>query len=185
MQVILLKHLRKRGKISDVIDVKPGYARNYLLSHNIAIRATEENKLLIENQKHSLEEKNAAAKTSAEDLTKEISSKEIIFIKQASEDGHLFGSVTNKDIAHKLSEILPHKVSHSSVMLPASIKTIGIFPVEIELHAEVITNVLIVIARSETQAIEAIKNYKIANSAENSQTKATEETLTGKENGTI
>lgn len=166
MEVILVKSLRKGsktwGKIGDIVKVKDGFGRNYLMPQNFAIRATEKNKRLIEEQRHILEEKNIQDKVRAELEIKKIEGKDLSFVRQSSDDGKLFGSVNNKEIAKGLSAVLGHEVPHSAVVMDHPIKSLGVSSVEIMLHPEVTTRVLVVVGRSESEAQDTLKNYKTA-----------------------
>jgi large subunit ribosomal protein L9 len=160
MEVILVKPVRKVGKIGELIRVKNGFARNYLIPKNLAIRATETNKQLIEKKKAEFEAKNTQARLEAESIAKMVVDKELIFIKQSSDDGRLFGSVTNKEIASALTKLVSYNISYSNIPIEAQIKSTGVFIVEIMLHAEVTVPVLIVVARSESEANNALRTHK-------------------------
>lgn len=162
MQVILVKPVKNLGRIGELVKVKNGFGRNYLIPQQVAIRATEFNKQLMEEQKGDFETKNAEVKTSAEAVASEINNKTLVFIKQSSEDGRLFGSVTAKEIAAELSKIAKSEVSHSSIILNTPIKTLGKFDINVTLHAEVTANISLVIARSESEAQEALNQASVA-----------------------
>jgi len=171
MELILVKPVRKLGRIGDIVKVKNGFGRNYLIPQNLAIRASKINKELIEQQKHEFEANNLKTKLEAENNSLLIVNKDLIFIRQSSDDGKLFGSVSNKEIAKKLSEIAGCEVTHANILLEAPLKLAGIYSVEILLHPEVSTNILVVIARSESEITSVLNNYKtsIASSSENEQ----------------
>ena len=135
MEVILVKPVRKVGKIGELIRVKNGFARNYLLPKNIAIRATEANKQLIEKKKAEFEVSNAQLKLEAESIAKIITDKELTFIKQCSDDGRLFGSVTNKEIALALSDLISHNIPYSNILIEAQIKSLSFILLSISLIA--------------------------------------------------
>lgn len=160
MEVILVKPVKKLGKIGEIVKVRNGFGRNYLIPQNFAIRATENNKKLIEQQKHELEEKNANAKTAAEALARLIVGKEISFIRQSADDGRLFGSVNNKEIAKELAKIAGQEIPYHHVVLEIPIKSTGLFQVGISLHAEVYSEILVIVARSESEALEALRSHK-------------------------
>lgn len=168
MQVILVKHLRKRGRVGDIVEVRDGFARNFLLPQNLAVRATEANKQLIEEQKREYEKRNASAKKEAEKIAKEIAGKDIIFIRQASDDGRLFGSVSNKEIAKELSKIISYDLQGTNIAIETAMKVIGVYSIEVDLHAEVITNIIVTIARSESEASDALRIYKSAQNSSSS-----------------
>lgn len=152
MEVILIKPVRKLGKIAEILKVKKGFARNYLIPRKLAIRATEINKQFIETQKHDLEEKDLKIRYEAEAINNIISSKELVFIRQSSDDGRLFGSVNNKEIAESLSKASSQLISHLNIILNKPIKSTGVFVVEVRLHAELSTNITVIVARSESEA---------------------------------
>ena len=168
MEVILVKPVRKLGKIGEIVKVKNGFGRNYLIPQKLAIRAIESNKHLIEQQKSEFEAKNAQAKLDAEIVAKTIANKNLIFIRQAAEDGKLFGSVTNKEIAQLITQTTAHKVLYFNILLETSIKSLGVFAVEVMLHSEVIAPVIIAIARTEAEAEDALRTYK-ANAQDNQE----------------
>jgi large subunit ribosomal protein L9 len=171
MEVILVKPLRKGGKslgkIGDLIKVKDGFARNFLIPQEYAIRANANNKRLIEEQKHSLEQKNAQEKVLAEQYIQKINGKQIIFVRQSSDDGKLFGSVNNKEVAKELSNVLGHPVNPSCVLLDHAIKFLGVSVVEVMLHPDVVGTVVVAIGRSESEAQDAL--VKHANSVDPSE----------------
>lgn len=163
MEVILVKPVRKLGQIGQLLKVKNGFGRNYLLPQKLAIRATAINKQLIEQQKHDLEEKDKALKIEAENTNSLISNIELIFIRQSADDGRLFGSVTHKEIAERLSASSTHQISQSHIALDKQIKSTGAFSVEIRLHAELSTSITVIVARSESEAQDYLLNYKKEN----------------------
>ncbi|WPY00337.1 50S ribosomal protein L9 [Candidatus Trichorickettsia mobilis] len=169
MEVILVKHIKKLGKIGEIVKVKDGFGRNYLLPQKLAIRATTYNVKLLEQQREEFEEKNAKARTEAESIAQLVIGKELVFIKQAADDGKLFGSVNNKEIAKELSKLISHDIPYSTIVLGSPIKSLGISSVEVALHAEVSTNIIIVIARSDSEAIEALRSYKITKEPQDTQ----------------
>ena len=152
MEVILVAPVRKLGNIADIIKVKNGFGRNYLLPKKLAIRATEFNKKLIEEQKHNFEVKDQQVVSEAKIIGDIINGKELIFIKQAADDGRLFGSVNNKEIAENLSEISSYPISYLNIILNKPIKSTGVFTVEVRLHAQLSANVTVIVAKSELEA---------------------------------
>ncbi len=160
MEVILVKPVRKLGKIADILKVKNGFARNYLLPQKLAIRATELNKQYIVDQRHKLEEQEAQVKSKMEVVGNAIQDKELVFIRQSAEDGRLFGSVNNKEIAESLSKVTEYSIPYLAIALDKPIKTLGVFNVEVRLHPELGVNVIVIVARSESEAQEYSKNYK-------------------------
>ena len=156
MEIILLESFDKLGKIGDVVNVKDGFARNFLLPQKKALRANKSNKEYYEKIKSSLQEKNNELIKNAKEISTQLQTKEITFIRQASETGQLYGSVSPKDISNyfKDENIL---IAPSNINLTTPIKKTGIFEVKIKLHADVLINVSINVAVSEESAIEQKK----------------------------
>jgi large subunit ribosomal protein L9 len=151
MQVILLERIRNLGQMGDVVKVKHGFARNYLLPQNKALRATEENRTRFEKQKAQLEARNLEQKGEAEKILRSLDGKSFILIRQAGEGGQLYGSVTTRDIAQAISQG-GVRVARTQVDLGKPIKEIGLHAIEIVLHADVVSNVTINVARSPDEA---------------------------------
>lgn len=159
MKVILVKPVRKLGKIGDAVEVKPGFGRNFLLPQGFAVRATEANMQLIDSQKHELEAKNAEAHKEAGVLAAKIEGKDFTFIRQSAADGRLFGSVGNKEISKVLADS-GYEVSHSQVELEKPIKTLGVYTVSLILHSDVTASVIVNVARTDSEAIDALREFK-------------------------
>lgn len=151
-QVILLERVEKLGAMGDVVNVKPGYARNYLLPQKKALRASKENVSYFEAQKKVLEANNDKSKKEAEKLAKKLDGIKVALIRQASEAGQLFGSVTARDIAVAVAETSKETVSREMVRLNQNVKIIALLPVTIALHPEVTVEVIVNIARSPEEA---------------------------------
>lgn len=151
-QVILLERVEKLGTMGDVVNVKPGFARNYLLPQKKALRASKSNIAYFEAQKKSLEADSATKQKEAEKLAKKIEGVKAPLIRQASESGQLFGSVTARDIATAVSEDSKEVITKDMVRLNQNIKMIGLIPVEVVLHPEVSVEVIVNIARSPEEA---------------------------------
>jgi large subunit ribosomal protein L9 len=151
MDVILLERVGKLGQMGDVVRVKDGFARNFLLPRGKALRATNENKSRFESMKAELQERNLELKGGAEKVAATLDGKTVTVLRQASETGQLFGSVTTRDIAVLLSTG-GATVSRSQVALNAPIKAIGQHKVPLALHPEVETIVTVIVARSEQEA---------------------------------
>ena len=151
MEVILLESLNKLGKIGDIVSVKDGFARNYLIPQKKALRANKENKDYFTKIKDEVLKKNKESISNAESLLKKISTKEIIFIRNASDNGQLYGSVSPKDISNYFND---NKVDikPSNINLHNAIKKIGIYDINIKLHAEVSCNLKINVATSTENA---------------------------------
>jgi large subunit ribosomal protein L9 len=151
MEIILLERVEKLGAIGDVVRVKDGYARNYLLPRKKALRANESNRKLFEANRARIEEENAARRSEAEKAAKTVDGKSVQLIRQASNTGQLYGSVSARDIAEAL-EAEGAKVAKSQVVLDRPIKAIGVHEVKIALHAEVAVTVKVNVARSPEEA---------------------------------
>jgi large subunit ribosomal protein L9 len=151
MQVILLERVESLGHMGDVVNVKPGYARNFLLPRQKALRATKENVLYFDGQKKALEADNLKRKIEAEKIAKKMDGLNIAIIRQASEAGSLYGSVTARDIAEGIIE-KGFKVDRAQIRMDRNYKLLGLYPVKAYLHPEVAVNVTINIARSAEEA---------------------------------
>lgn len=151
-QVILLERIEKLGNMGDVVAVKPGYARNYLLPQKKALRASKENVAYFETQKQYLQVENDKKRTQAQELAKTIEGLKVPIIRAASEGGQLFGSVSARDIATEAAAISGQAIGRSMVVVNQSFKTIGLFPVVVALHPEVKVTVTVNIARSVEEA---------------------------------
>ena len=151
MEVILLERVEKLGAIGDVVKVKDGFARNYLLPRKKALRANESNRKLFESNRARIEEENAAKRGDAEKASKGVDGKTVQLIRQASNTGQLYGSVSARDIAEALEGVGAH-VAKSQVVLDRPIKAIGVHEVKIALHPEVAVTVKVNVARSPEEA---------------------------------
>lgn len=151
-QVILLQRVENLGGMGDVVTVKPGYARNYLLPQSKALRATKENIAYYEAQKANLQKLNAEKKGDSEKIAKAIEGNKVVIVRQASESGMLYGSVTARDIAEELSTASKQSVTRGQVMLNQNFKSIGVFKVDISLHPEVKVTISVNIARTPAEA---------------------------------
>ncbi len=151
MEIILLERVDKLGKLGDVVKVKPGYARNYLLPTGKALRANKANLEKFEAERADRESRNAEARSSAEDAMKGMGGLSVILVRAASEMGQLFGSVSARDIADAVGEA-GHSIDKRQVVMDKAIKTLGLFPVKVNLHAEVQVEVIVNIARSAEEA---------------------------------
>jgi len=151
MKVILLERIAKLGKLGNIVNVKDGFARNYLLPQKKALRANQANLAVFEAQKKQLEESNEKAKQDSMQTFEKMDGLELIVIRQASETGVLYGSVSTKDIANALIE-KKFSVLKSQVVLNHPIKETGVYTVEIKLHPEVLANVKVNVARTMDEA---------------------------------
>lgn len=151
MEVILLERVEKLGQIGDVVTVKNGFARNYLLPNKKALRANEANKKVFESNRAKIEADNAEKRSEAEKASKGVDGKTVQLIRQASNVGALYGSVSARDIVEAL-EAEGAKVTKSQVVLDRPIKAIGMHEVKIALHPEVAVTVKVNVARSPEEA---------------------------------
>src|ERR1700734_2460720 len=151
MQVILLERVEKLGQMGDVVKVKDGFARNYLLPKKKALGATKQNRTYFETQRARLETRNLEHKSEAEGVAGKLEGKRFVLLRQAGDRGQLYGSVSPRDIADVVASG-GFTVSRSQVPLDKAIKTIGLFPVAIVLHPEVRVHVTINVARTEDEA---------------------------------
>ena len=151
MEIILLERVEKLGAIGDVVKVKDGFDRNYLLPNKKALRANEANRKLFETNRARIEEDNAEKRSDAEKAAKGVDGKSVKLIRQASNTGQLYGSVSARDIAEALEDV-GAKVAKSQVVLDRPIKAIGVHEVKIALHPEVSVTVKVNVARSPEEA---------------------------------
>ncbi|WP_347717039.1 50S ribosomal protein L9 [Sphingomonas sp.] len=151
MDVILLERVEKLGSIGDVVTVKNGFARNFLLPNKKALRANESNRKLFETNRAKIETDNASKRSDAEVASKDVDGKSVVLIRQASNVGALYGSVSARDVVDAL-EAEGAKVLKSQVILGKPIKSIGLHEVRIALHPEVSVTVKVNVARSPEEA---------------------------------
>ena len=158
MEVILLEHVEKLGKMGDKVTVKNGYARNYLLPQNKALRATEANIAYFEKQKAELEARNQALFDEASKKAEALKGFKTVLIRQAAETGQLYGSVTIRDIAVAVKEA-GFDVERRLVYLERPIKDLGVYQVKINLHPEISQTILVNVARTEDDAKKQAKAF--------------------------
>ncbi|MAV99326.1 MAG: 50S ribosomal protein L9 [Rhodobiaceae bacterium] len=151
MKIILLEKIEKLGALGDVVEVKNGYARNFLLPNRKALRATAENIKYFDDKADELKKKNEANISEATKELNKLTGKMFIVVRQAGENGQLYGSVTTRDIANILEED-GIAISKNQISLIEPIKNLGIFDVKVNLHAEVSTLIRINVARTEEEA---------------------------------
>ncbi len=151
MDVILLERIEKLGAIGDVVKVKNGYARNFLLPNGKALRANEANRKVFETNRERIEAQNAERRSAAEKEAKGIDGTTVQLIRQASNTGQLYGSVSARDLA-ELLEAEGHKVAKNQIVLDRPIKAIGMQDVRIALHPEVSVTIHVNVARSPEEA---------------------------------
>ncbi|MFZ4762315.1 MAG: 50S ribosomal protein L9 [Alphaproteobacteria bacterium] len=157
MEIILLERVENLGSIGQLVSVKPGYARNWLLPQKKALRATKSNLAFFEAEKARLLELNAQRRAEAEKLAAVIDGRAVTLVRQASEAGHLYGSVSSRDIA-EAANALDIKIDRAMVILSQPIKTLGLFVVRVAVHPEVSVTIKVVVARSLEEAAQTARN---------------------------
>ncbi|MBQ8676848.1 MAG: 50S ribosomal protein L9 [Alphaproteobacteria bacterium] len=161
MEVILLEHVEKLGKMGDKVNVKNGYARNYLLPQKKALRATEANLAVYEQRKAELEARNQALFDEATKLAKALNGYSTVLIRQAAETGQLYGSVTIRDIAAAIVAA-GHSIERRQIFLEKAIKDLGVYKVRLNLHPSVSQTILVNVARSDDEAKKQAKAFENA-----------------------
>lgn len=151
MDVILLERIEKLGQMGDVVTVKPGFARNYLLPRKKALRATDDNRGVFERQRTQLEAENLKDRQEAERVAKDLNGLTVIIVRQASDSDQLYGSVTPRDIAGGITEA-GITADRRQVKLDRPIKTVGMHPIRVDLHPEVSVELIVNVARSREEA---------------------------------
>jgi large subunit ribosomal protein L9 len=160
MEIILLERIEKLGTIGDVVTVKDGYARNFLLPNKKALRANEANRKVFEANRSKIEADNAARRSEAQGHAGNVEGKSVILIRASSNSGQLYGSVSVRDIVDALNADGAN-VSKSMIVLERPIKTIGVFDVKVALHPEVAVMVKVNVARSPDEADQQAKGVDV------------------------
>ncbi|MCP1201440.1 50S ribosomal protein L9 [Acetobacter oryzoeni] len=150
-EVILLQRVEHLGQMGDVVKVRPGFARNYLLPQGKAIRANDANRARFERERAQLEAQNIKRREEAERLSERMEGLAVILIRQAGDSGSLYGSVSTRDVAQAVTEA-GFTISRQQVFLAHPIKSLGLYEVKIALHPEVVVPVIVNVARSEEEA---------------------------------
>ncbi len=177
MDVILLERVGRLGHMGETVKVKDGYARNFLLPNHKALRATEANKAKFERDRSTLEARNTDARIAAEVEAKNIDGKTYVIIRQAGEGGHLYGSVSPRDIADAADAMGAH-INKNHVHLSAPIKSIGVYEVEVAPHPEVTVKIKVNVARSPDEAAaQARGEVMIGAAADRAETRAAAEAI--------
>lgn len=185
MEIILLERVEKLGAIGDIVNVKPGFARNFLLPRGKALRASEANKKKFEADRARIEADNAKRRDIARAEAKDVDGASVTMIRQASQTGQLFGSVAARDLAEVLTAG-GHKVTKTQIVLDKPIKALGIHDVKVALHPEVVVMVKVNIARSPEEAELQAKGVDInADQFEREEAGFTEAFDPGAEPGTL
>ena len=152
MEIILLERIEKLGAIGDIVTVKDGYARNFLLPNKKALRSNNANKRVFEANRAKIEADNAARRSDAEQAAEGVNGTQIVLIRQSSNAGHLYGSVAVRDVVEALHADGVTNVSKAMVVLERPIKTLGVFDVKVALHPEVAVTITVNVARSPEEA---------------------------------
>jgi len=151
MEIILLERVEKLGRMGDVVKVRPGFARNFLLPQKKALRATKDNLAKFEAQRAQLEANNLKAKAEAEEVAAQMDGLLVTLIRAASESGQLYGSVNARDIAQAVTDA-GSTVDRAQILVDKPVKTLGIFDIRVRLHAEVVVTVKVNVAQSQDEA---------------------------------
>ena len=164
MKVVLLERVERLGAIGDVVQVKDGFARNFLLPRQKALRATTSNLKVFEAERGQIETRNAEARAAAERNGAKLEGESYVLIRQAGEGGQLYGSVSGRDVADVIAET-GARVERSQVVLDRPIKTVGVHEIKLRLHPEVTVTVRINIARSPDEADRQARGENVITSA--------------------
>ncbi len=175
MKVILTEKITKLGNIGDTVEVKTGFARNYLLPNNKAIRFTKENVALFEAKKAELVARHEKAKADAESKVDAVKNAKLHMIRQAGDTGQLYGSVSSRDIARALKEIAGVNVESAQVLLGSPIKSVGAFDTKIALHPDVIVDVKIYVAQTQDEIDALVAGKKLTFGTKKVEEETTEE----------
>ncbi len=151
MEVILLERIESLGQMGDVVNVKPGYARNFLLPQKKALRASKDNLTYFEKQRAQLEAANLKRREEAQAVAAKMDGVKVLIVRQAGESGQLYGSVSGRDLADAI-KAAGYTIERRQVALDTPIKTLGTYTVRVALHPEVSVNVQVTIARSQEEA---------------------------------
>jgi large subunit ribosomal protein L9 len=165
VDVILLERVEKLGQMGQVVKVRPGFARNYLLPQKKALRATKENLTYFEKQRTQLEATNLKRKQEAEEVAKKLDGLKVVIVRTAGESGQLYGSVSARDIADAVTEA-GVTVERRQIVLDKPIKTLGLHPLRVALHPEVAVTVTANVAQSQEEAEMQAKGVDPARLAE-------------------
>jgi large subunit ribosomal protein L9 len=175
MKVILTEKITKLGNIGDTVEVKTGYARNYLLPNNKAMRFTKENVALFAAKKAEIVARHENAKKAAESKVDAVKNAKLYMIRQAGDTGQLYGSVSSRDIARELKEIADVNIESAQVLLGAPIKSVGVFDTKIALHPDVIVDVKIYVAQSKDEIDALVAGKKLTFGTKKVEEEATED----------
>ena len=182
MQIILLERIEKLGQMGDLVSVKPGYARNYLLPQGKALRANKANLERFESERAQREADNLTKRSEAETEAEKMEGLAVNMVRAASEMGQLFGSVTSRDIAEAVTEA-GFTINRSQVVMDRAIKTLGLTDTRIRLHPEVTVSVTVNIARSLAEAETQLKTGEVVTGEANDEAITDEQIASPSEQG--
>jgi len=174
MEIILLERVEKLGQIGDVVNVKPGFARNYLLPQKKALRASKTNLALFESQRSQIEAANLERRKEAEAVSGKLEGFSVVIIRQAGDSGQLYGSVSSRDIVEAMGDEAV-SVARDQVKLERPIKTLGIHEVRLQLHPEVVVTIGLNVARSEAEAERQAESGRMVTGEEEAEIEAAAE----------
>ena len=160
MEVILIENIEKLGKVGDVVKVKDGYARNYLIPKKKVLRANKENLKVFDEKKSVIEAEEKKRKKKSEEIAKKIKNLEIIIIRNAAENGQLYGSVTSKDIVKEILLLNKIELLNEQINLKKTLKSIGVYEVEISVYTDLKIKILVVVAKTKELGLKQIKEFK-------------------------
>ena len=181
MEVILIENIEKLGKVGDVVKVKDGYARNYLIPKKKVLRANKENLKVFDEKKSVIEAEEKKRKEKSEEIAKKIKDLEIIIIRNAAENGQLYGSVTSKDIVKEILLLNKIELLNEQINLKKTLKLIGVYEVEISVYTDLKIKILVIVAKTKELGLEQIKEFKSPKKIKKIQKK---EDVDNKKNGT-
>lgn len=174
VEVILLERVEKLGQMGQVVKVRPGYARNFLLPQKKALRATKENLAYFETQRSQLEAQNLQRRSEAEQVAQKLEGLSVVIIRQAGESGQLYGSVTARDIAEAVTQA-GFTIGRGQVVLDKAIKTLGLYKQRVVLHPEVSVQITVNVAQSVEEAEMQAKGIDPVRLAQEQVTREAEE----------
>ena len=160
MEVILIENIEKLGKVGDVVKVKDGYARNYLIPKKKVLRANKENLKVFDEKKSVIEAEEKKRKEKSEEIAKKIKNLEIIIIRNAAENGQLYGSVTSKDIVKEILLLNKIELLNEQINLKKTLKSIGVYEVEISVYTDLKIKILVIVAKTKELGLKQIKEFK-------------------------
>ena len=160
MEVILIENIEKLGKVGDVVKVKDGYARNYLIPKKKVLRANKESLKVFDEKKSIIEAEEKKRKEKSEEIAKKIKNLEIIIIRNAAENGQLYGSVTSKDIVKEILLLNKIELLNEQINLKKTLKSIGVYEVEISVYTDLKIKILVIVAKTKELGLKQIKEFK-------------------------